>query len=55
MCEDCGVTTTLQEFARGRDKITKQKWQSEITGQDEDYRKKRRQNDMMKWYLKQSE
>jgi hypothetical protein len=55
VCEDCGVTTTLQEFARGRDRITRQRWQSEINDDQDDGFKKRRQNEMMKWYLKQGE
>lgn len=54
VCEDCGITTTMQEFARQRDQVTHSRWQSEIDSDDVDGKRKR-QSDMMKWYLKQGD
>ena len=44
---------TLQEFSRQRDNITKKRYEDDIDQGESAKRKK--QNDMMKWYLKQSE
>ena len=44
---------TLQEFSRQRDNITKKRYQDDID--QGETAKRKRQNDMMKWYLKQSD
>lgn len=50
-CLSCGLTTTLQEFSRQRDQITKKRFEDDIN-QDETAKRKK-QNEMMRWYLKQ--
>lgn len=44
---------TLQEFSRQRDTITKKRYEDDINQNES--AKKRKQNDMMRWYLKQSD
>jgi len=52
-CLSCGLTMSLQEFSRQRDQITQKRYEDDIN-QDESA-KRRKQNEMMRWYLKQSD
>jgi hypothetical protein len=52
-CLGCGLTMTLQEFSRQRDNITKKRYEADLQGDDD--AKKKKQNDMMRWYMKQSD
>ena len=52
VCTECGLKIHLQQYAREKDKRTKKRWQSELGEGEEDFRKKRHQNDMVKWFTK---
>ena len=49
-CLNCGLTMTLQEFSRQLDRSTASKWSEQVD--EDDGVKKKRQNDMMKWFTK---